>query len=103
MASLFAPPPLPPTKLGRYRTLSPLAGVRVSPLQLGGMSIGDKWAGMGSMDKTTSFKLLDAYFEAGVSRSPLQAFSMYAVPTRSLREISSIQQTISEHSRLGGR
>ncbi|KAH8989433.1 NADP-dependent oxidoreductase domain-containing protein [Lactarius akahatsu] len=67
MSSLWSPPPLPPTKLGRYRTLSPLAGVRVSPLQLGAMSIGDKWQdfGMGSMDKTTSFKLLDAYFDAG--------------------------------------
>ncbi|KAH9075006.1 NADP-dependent oxidoreductase domain-containing protein [Lactarius deliciosus] len=67
MASLWSLPPPPPTKLGRYRTLSPLAGVRVSPLQLGAMSIGDKWQdfGMGSMDKTSSFKLLDAYFDAG--------------------------------------
>lgn len=30
------------------------------------MSIGDAWAaGMGSMDKTQSFKLLDAFYEAG--------------------------------------
>ena len=31
------------------------------------MSIGDKWAslGMGAMDKESSFKLLDAYFDAG--------------------------------------
>ncbi|KAF8264445.1 NADP-dependent oxidoreductase domain-containing protein [Lactarius quietus] len=64
---VYSPPPPPPTKLGRYRTLSPLAGVRVSPLQLGAMSIGDKWQefGMGSMDKASSFKLLDAYFDAG--------------------------------------
>jgi aryl-alcohol dehydrogenase-like predicted oxidoreductase len=76
MASLFAPPPLPPTKLGRYRTLSPLAGVRVSPLQLSGMNIGDKWhtLGMGSMNKESSFKLLDAYFDAGVRL--LFAFSL---------------------------
>ncbi|TFY67120.1 hypothetical protein EVG20_g4052 [Dentipellis fragilis] len=62
------PPPLvPPTALAHYRVLSPTAGVRVSPLQLGAMSIGDKWAkaGMGSMDKESSFKLLDAYFDAG--------------------------------------
>ncbi|KAH9971014.1 NADP-dependent oxidoreductase domain-containing protein [Lactifluus volemus] len=67
MSSLWTIPPPPPTKLGRYRTLSPLAGVRVSPLQLGAMSIGDKWHeyGMGSMDKESSFKLLDAYFDAG--------------------------------------
>ena len=31
------------------------------------MSIGDKWAafGMGSMDKESSFRLLDAFFDAG--------------------------------------
>ncbi|KAF8583001.1 Aldo/keto reductase [Ramaria rubella] len=63
--SIWQPPPLPPTKLGRYRVLSPSAGVRVSPLQLGAMSIGDKWEGMGSMNKESSFKLLDAYFDAG--------------------------------------
>lgn len=59
--------PPPPTPLGRYRVLSPHAGIRVSPLQLGAMSIGDKWdsIGMGSMDKESSFKLLDAYFDAG--------------------------------------
>ncbi|KAA1476234.1 aryl-alcohol dehydrogenase [NADP+] [Dentipellis sp. KUC8613] len=53
--------------LGRYRVLSPLAGVRVSPLQLGAMSIGDKWEarGFGAMNKESSFKLLDAFFEAG--------------------------------------
>lgn len=64
--SLWAPPPEPATPLGRYRVLSPLAGVRVSPLQLGAMSIGDKWSEqMGSMDKKASFKLLDAFYEAG--------------------------------------
>lgn len=65
--SLFAPAPEPKTPLGRYRVLSPLAGVRVSPLCLGAASIGDKWAefGMGAMDKESSFKLLDAYFDAG--------------------------------------
>ena len=64
--SFWAPPPPPKTKLGRYRVLSPNAGVRVSALCLGAMSIGDKWTGMGAMDKESSFKLLDAYFEAGV-------------------------------------
>ncbi|KAF9555638.1 Aldo/keto reductase [Agrocybe pediades] len=65
--SLFTPAPEPPTRLGRYRLLSPTAGVHVSPLQLGAMSIGDKWAelGMGSMDKEASFKLLDAYYDNG--------------------------------------
>jgi aryl-alcohol dehydrogenase-like predicted oxidoreductase len=65
--SFFSPPPKPATKLGHYRTLAPSAGLYVSPLQLGAMSIGDKWGalGMGSMNKESSFKLLDAYFEAG--------------------------------------
>ncbi|PLB34202.1 aldo/keto reductase [Aspergillus candidus] len=66
MSTTFAPAPEPPTELGRYRILSSTAGVRVSPLQLGAMSIGDAWSeGMGSMNKESSFELLDAYFEAG--------------------------------------
>jgi aryl-alcohol dehydrogenase-like predicted oxidoreductase len=65
--SFFTPPPPATTKLGRYRVLSPRAGVRVSPLCLGGLSLGDAWAaqGMGTMDKASSLKLLDAYFDAG--------------------------------------
>lgn len=62
--SLFEPAKDPPTPLGRYRVLSKTAGVRVSPLQLGAMSIGEAWKDfMGTMDKEQSFKLLDAYFE----------------------------------------
>jgi len=65
--SYLDPAPEPPTPLGRYRVLSPLAGLRVSPLVLGGMSIGDRWEylGFGSMSKESSFKLLDAYFDSG--------------------------------------
>ncbi|TFY53619.1 hypothetical protein EVG20_g10034, partial [Dentipellis fragilis] len=60
-------PEVSESPLGRYRVLSPLAGVRVSPLQLGAMSIGDKWEarGFGAMNKESSFELLDAFFEAG--------------------------------------
>ena len=62
--SLFAAAPQPPTELGRYRILSSTAGIRVSPLQLGAMSIGEAWKEfMGSMDKESSFKLLDAFYE----------------------------------------
>ncbi len=62
----FHPAPEPATELGRYRILSPSAGVRVSPLCLGGMSIGDAWSSaMGSMSKEASFQLLDAYLAAG--------------------------------------
>jgi aryl-alcohol dehydrogenase-like predicted oxidoreductase len=58
---------LPSTRLGRLRQLAPKAGVHVSPIQLGAMSIGDKWekGGFGAMNKESSFKLLDAYFDAG--------------------------------------
>jgi len=66
MGDLFAPAPEPKTELGRYRVLSSTAGIRVSPLQLGAMSIGDAWSGfMGSMSKEQSFKLLDAFVDAG--------------------------------------
>lgn len=66
MSNFFAVAPEPPTELGRYRILSPSAAIRVSPLALGGMSIGDAWTeAMGSMNKEQSFKLLDAYAAAG--------------------------------------
>lgn len=65
--AMWAQPPAPLTKLGRHRQLSPHAGVHVSPICLGAMSIGDKWNdfGMGAMDKETSFKLMDAFYDAG--------------------------------------
>ncbi|GJF00508.1 aldo/keto reductase [Phanerochaete sordida] len=65
--SPWAPPPPPATKLGVHRPLAPRAGIHVSPIQLGAGSIGDKWyqIGLGSMDKESSFKLLDAFYEAG--------------------------------------
>lgn len=64
--SLFQPAPDPPSPLGRYRVLSRTAGIRVSPLQLGAMSLGEAWKGMlGTMDKKTAFELLDAFTEAG--------------------------------------
>lgn len=69
--SLFASPPPPATKLGRYRKLSPSAGLHVSPIALGAMSIGDKWGdlGMGTMDKDSSFKLLSMML-VGISSIP---------------------------------
>ncbi|GJF00507.1 aldo/keto reductase [Phanerochaete sordida] len=66
-SSFLAQPPPPPTKLGIHRPLAPRASIHVSPIQLGAASIGDKWhsIGMGSMDKESSFKLLDAFYAAG--------------------------------------
>jgi aryl-alcohol dehydrogenase-like predicted oxidoreductase len=66
-ADFIKPFPQPVTPLGLYRPLSKHASVHVSPLCLGAMSIGSKWqaVGMGAMDKDSSFKLLDAFYEAG--------------------------------------
>lgn len=46
MDHVFNEAPEPPTELGRYRILSNTAGVRVSPLCLGALSIGDAWKGV---------------------------------------------------------
>ncbi|KAH7147000.1 aryl-alcohol dehydrogenase [Dactylonectria estremocensis] len=63
---MFPAAPEPKTELGRFRVLSSTAGVRVSPLCLGAMSIGEAWSSfMGSMNKEQAFKLLDAFHEAG--------------------------------------
>ncbi|WVQ86211.1 hypothetical protein IAT38_008379 [Cryptococcus sp. DSM 104549] len=67
IGGIFPQPPEPKTELGRYRLLSPTAGVRVSPICLGAMSIGDQWTGY--MNKALgweeSCKYLDAFYEAG--------------------------------------
>ncbi|QLQ78661.1 hypothetical protein HG537_0A09090 [Torulaspora globosa] len=66
MAELFAPAPEPPTELGRLNLLSKTAAIKVSPLALGGGSIGNAWSqALGSLTKERSFELLDAYYEAG--------------------------------------
>lgn len=63
---LWPPAPPPKTNLGRHRPFAPLAGIHVSPLALGAMSIGDgSWDAIGVQDKETSFKLLDTFYEAG--------------------------------------
>ena len=60
------PAPDPPNLLGRYRRLSPKAGVLVSPIQIGTMSLGTKWNHLlGESSKEEAFKYLDAYYEAG--------------------------------------
>ncbi|KAF5335265.1 hypothetical protein D9758_016231 [Tetrapyrgos nigripes] len=67
--SAFLPPEAPPSKLGIYRPLSPKAGVRVSPLVLGGASVGSSDSGWksawGDMDEEKSYKLLDKFYELG--------------------------------------
>ncbi len=64
--NIFPAPPEPASALAVYRQLSPNAGIHVSPFQLGAMSIGDRHSGfLGDMNKEQSFKLLDAYYDAG--------------------------------------
>ena len=66
MADFMKPAPAPSTPLGNHRALSSMAGIHVSPLILGGMSIGDTWSSfMGSMSKSQAFDLLDDYVKAG--------------------------------------
>jgi aryl-alcohol dehydrogenase-like predicted oxidoreductase len=66
MADFMTPAPDPPTPLGYHRVLSSTAGIKVSPLCLGGMSLGDAWNSfMGSTSKEQVFALLDAFYEAG--------------------------------------
>ncbi|KAL8789723.1 MAG: hypothetical protein Q9213_000973 [Squamulea squamosa] len=62
----FQPAPKPKSLLGYHRILSPTAGVRVSPLCLGGMNFGNAWAPMmGECDQKTTFSILDFFYENG--------------------------------------
>ncbi|KAH6874685.1 NADP-dependent oxidoreductase domain-containing protein [Thelonectria olida] len=64
MSDVFASPPKPKTALGWHRILSPNAGVKVSPICLGGISIGNSWkSGFGN--NGDAFELLDAFYAAG--------------------------------------
>ena len=67
MAALFPSAPPPPSGLGYYRRLGTLAGVHVSPIALGGMSVGEEWKDVGvtGMNKEDSFRFLDKYFDLG--------------------------------------
>lgn len=59
-------PKLPATPLAHRRRLAPSAGVHVSPFCLGALSIGDQWSRLlGDMNRESSFKLLNAFFDAG--------------------------------------
>lgn len=64
MASIFGPALAPRTRPGFHRILSPNAAVKVSPICLGGTSIGSSWSSLfGENEKP--FDLLDAYFKLG--------------------------------------
>ncbi|KAK4445324.1 NADP-dependent oxidoreductase domain-containing protein [Podospora aff. communis PSN243] len=60
----FAPPAQGP--LARYRVLSPTASIRVSPLCLGAMGLGDAWSDyMGPCSPETTEEILDYFYSQG--------------------------------------
>ena len=64
--SFFPPAPPPKSLLGRHRLLAPSAGVRVSPLCIGGMNFGERWSQfLGAMSKKEVFTLLDYFHSEG--------------------------------------
>lgn len=60
----FAPPPKPQTALGWHRVLSPTANVKVSPIALGGISIGNSWSKLFGVSEDADL-LLDTYYDLG--------------------------------------
>jgi aryl-alcohol dehydrogenase-like predicted oxidoreductase len=63
-SSVFDSPPKPTKPLAYHRILSPTCSVKVSPLALGGISIGSSWAsGFGKNEDP--FSLLDTYYSLG--------------------------------------
>ncbi|KAF2205477.1 Aldo/keto reductase [Delitschia confertaspora ATCC 74209] len=66
MSSIFGSIPQPKSLLEYHRVLCPKAGVRVSPLCLGGMNFGDAWEeALGKVDKKTAFDMLNYFFDNG--------------------------------------
>ncbi|KAL3464338.1 NADP-dependent oxidoreductase domain-containing protein [Aspergillus heterothallicus] len=64
--SFWTVAPKPKTLLGYHRVLSPTAGVKVSPLCLGGMNFGEGWEQfMGKCKKEEAFALMDAFYDMG--------------------------------------
>ncbi|CAJ2514118.1 Uu.00g022370.m01.CDS01 [Anthostomella pinea] len=58
--------PAPKSPLARYRLLSPSAGLRVSPICLGGMNFGNAWKEhMGTCDQNTVDGILDFFHDQG--------------------------------------
>ena len=62
--SFFESPPKPVSPLGYHRILSPTAAVKVSPICLGGISIGSSWGEIFGENEDAD-RLLDAYYALG--------------------------------------
>ncbi|KAJ4009497.1 hypothetical protein NW752_009087 [Fusarium irregulare] len=74
---VFQTAPKPRSLLGWHRILSPTASVKVSPICLGGISIGNAWKFYTGKNEDP-FKLLDAFYELGDARQHgLTPFSVY--------------------------
>ena len=60
---LFPQADPPQSELARHRIFAPKDGVRVSPLALGAMSIGDQWTALmgNAVGKDKAFEILDAF------------------------------------------
>ncbi|EKG22489.1 Aldo/keto reductase [Macrophomina phaseolina MS6] len=64
MDQFFQPPPKPTLPLAWHRILSPTASVRVSPVALGGISIGSAWSSYFGYNEE-AFSLLDTFHSLG--------------------------------------
>jgi aryl-alcohol dehydrogenase-like predicted oxidoreductase len=64
MDNPFASPPKPKTALGWHRVLCPTANVKVSPIALGGISIGNSWSKLFGKSEDP-FTLLDSFYNLG--------------------------------------
>lgn len=62
--AFFDSPPKPTKPLAYHRPLAPTASIKVSPLCLGGISIGSSWSSAFGANEDP-FSLLDAYYSAG--------------------------------------
>lgn len=62
--SFFASLPKPHNPLGYHRILSPIAAIKVSPISLGGISIGSEWSEIFGKNEDP-FKPLDSYYSLG--------------------------------------
>ena len=62
--SFFKPLPKPVSPLGYHRILSPTAAVKVSPICLGGISIGSSWSELFGTN-APPFELLDGFYKLG--------------------------------------
>lgn len=62
--SPFDAPPKPQSLMGYHRVLSPNAAVKVSPICLGGISLGNSWKDYTGKNEDP-FQLLDAFYKLG--------------------------------------